>query len=282
MRFRRHPLSSIAASGTSLTLLALLGGCGDAPRQQVEKPFPGGYDDIVVQDTHTRTMLLAADPTFGPDHFVYASVKIPENYLADGAIHLTNGRELRIVSPHAFKAYTGTALSVEEAEDVIARAHALDASADEFLDLVREMRQVLSDRAAAVHDAKVRAYDEADLRRSERHLSRTEQEFAQVSRQRQVLSEEVTEELALLDEMLQDLAERRRALTMAEASLDGEEPVVPVAAEHAPGYEPEDDDDDRPQAARPERDEPEQAEEIRSADPDRALPPPDDLQEDEE
>jgi hypothetical protein len=216
-------LSSHAKRALPALLVATLAltACGGSGRSAADIHPREGYDDLVVQDSHTRTMLLAADPTFGPDHFVYASVKIPENYLADGAIHLTNGRELRIVSPHAFKAYSGKALTVEEAEDVIARARTLDASADEFLVLVRTMRKVLEDRAAAVADAKVRAIDRAEWRRSERHLARNQEAFDQLVARREELSVDMQTELGQLDAMLANLQQAREALEAEERAMRG-------------------------------------------------------------
>jgi hypothetical protein len=118
---------------TCLTLL--LGGCSDRTTQR--------HDHIVLDREALRDLVLVTDPTFGPDHLVVHAARVPEAYYADGAIHLTNGRELRIVQPHAWNAYSGTALTMQEAQQVLDRARAIESAQADQRATIRRLRELL-------------------------------------------------------------------------------------------------------------------------------------------
>ena len=212
----------VSMIGVALALGALMGCSNDDGRRSNRDPYrqePESYDDIVLDDVQQRKLLLSTDPGYGPDHVVMVSVRIPEAYYADGAVHLSGGREIHLVPPHAWNTYSGSALTASEAAEVIARAGAIDAASEEYLAGIRQLRALLEEQAVAVEDAKADAYRRAELRRSERHLARSQEELSQLQQQREQFEEQIDREAQRLDQETARLRQRRAAVEEERAAV---------------------------------------------------------------
>lgn len=74
-----------------------------------------------VQLSPEDDVFLGQSP-YGLDSSVVVLAKVPAAKYQGGAIVLTGGRELLIVQPHAWRGYTGTAVTTEEAGQRTQRA----------------------------------------------------------------------------------------------------------------------------------------------------------------
>jgi hypothetical protein len=104
-------VSSTCAVGILAAATLLLGGCGE-PRSAIDTVPVGPEDDVFIGQT-----------PYALDHSVVVLRNCPPAVQSDGAIVLTGGRELVVVTPNAWRGYTGTAMTTEEADRRIRRAN---------------------------------------------------------------------------------------------------------------------------------------------------------------
>jgi hypothetical protein len=90
---------------------------------------------------------------------------VPKARYANGAITITNGYELRVVSPEAWRAYTGTALSADDAERLLARAERLDQGVRDLGAAASDLRSYLDGRARDARSESERLEAESEARR---------------------------------------------------------------------------------------------------------------------
>jgi hypothetical protein len=95
----------------SVLLIAGLLASGCSSRSAVDTVTLSPEEDV----------FLAQSP-YALDSSVVVLAKVPPARYQGGAIVLTGGRELVVVSPHAWRGYTGTALTTEEAVQRTQRA----------------------------------------------------------------------------------------------------------------------------------------------------------------
>jgi hypothetical protein len=122
------------AAWTLAVLAAALCGCGDRP-----------YQDGLDLPPGDRTSRFIASGPLTPESAVLVLAQVPPLRYTGGVIEITGGSEMMVVQPQAWREYTGTALSVEEASRELSRARrlestwqALGVSADELLEILHQ------------------------------------------------------------------------------------------------------------------------------------------------
>ncbi len=154
------PTASTAWPFAGLAALAVLGGCG-ADRH--------ASDDLPLTPQQEHDVFLASD-NLGPDTDVIVLANVPKARYENGAIVLTGGKQLYVVQPHAWRTYTGTALSAEEAQREIARAERLDVAIKDIAAAASELKQYLEGRSSEAAHASARLQEEDATRRSGQEL----------------------------------------------------------------------------------------------------------------
>lgn len=134
-----------------VALAAAIAGCGDDPRGH-------HVDTIYLTPEQEKDVFLASTDNLGPETSVVVLAEAPKARYVNGAIVISNGRELRVVQPHAWRTYTGTALSAEEARRMIDRAERLDQSLRDVGAAADDLRRYLDERT----DQSKRASEQLD------------------------------------------------------------------------------------------------------------------------
>ena len=170
------PTASTARVTAGLAVAALLGGCG-ADRH--------ARDDLPLTPQQEHDVFLASD-NLGPDTDVIILANVPKARYENGAIVLTGGKQLYVVQPHAWRTYTGTALSAEEARGEVARAERLEVAISDIAAAASELKRYLEGRSSEAAHASARLQEEDATRRSGQEVQqqRLLEEAARVHRAR--------------------------------------------------------------------------------------------------
>src|SRR4051812_34103137 len=141
-----RPVPAVAIAGA---IAAALAGCGDDARTH-------HLDSIYLEPAQEKDVFVASTAGLGPDTDVVVLAEAPKARYQNGAIVLTGGRELAVVQPHAWRVYTGTAISTEEARRTIDRDERLDQAPRDVGAAADEMRKSLESRAENARKASAR------------------------------------------------------------------------------------------------------------------------------
>lgn len=140
-----------------LAACAVAGGCSRSAN-------PQAVDTIRLTPEQERDLFVSSD-NLGPETSVILLANVPKARYTNGVIAITNGRELRVVAPHAWRTYTGTALAAEDAERLLARAERLDQGLRDLGAAAGDLRSYLDSRAIDARAEAGRLESESDARR---------------------------------------------------------------------------------------------------------------------
>ena len=116
----------------------------------------GGCDSRSAKDTvnvkDEDDIFLGQSP-YGLDQSVVVLARVPQAIYSGGAIVLTGGRELVIVQPHAWRGYTGLALTAEEAQQQTLRAKQTTTAAEDLNGAMEELNRALGNYKTSVQDS---------------------------------------------------------------------------------------------------------------------------------
>lgn len=194
--------------------LALLAGCG--ARNETN---PHAVDSIYLDEKQERDIFVSSN-NLGPETSVVVLANVPKAKYENGAIVLTGGKQLMIVQPHAWRTYTGTAISTEEAERIINRAERLDQTIRDLSDATSDLRSYLDDRATGARkeiewQREEEAHRRADLER------RRQERAATVGRVQRQYETEIME------------LESARDRLLAQNDREREAEIEEIAAKHS-------------------------------------------------
>lgn len=134
---------------------------------------PNNIDAIYLTPEQERDVFIG-QTRFGPEHSVIVLAQVPQVRYENGAIVLTGGREMEIVQPHAWREFTGTAVTVEEARRLVARAERLEQNISDMAVSAANLKSFLQDRSDIAH-RQVKNAQEAEIeRRQEQERQRIE------------------------------------------------------------------------------------------------------------
>jgi hypothetical protein len=154
-----------------LLVIAALSGCAARRAHNI--------DTIRLTPEQEKDVFVASG-NLGPETSVIVLSAAPKTRYENGAIVITGGRELHVVQPHAWRTYTGTAISAEEAARLIARAERLEVA-------IRDVGAAASDLRLYLESRSQEAKTEAERMREKDKNWRAEQE-----RQAQSMLEEAS------------------------------------------------------------------------------------------